>query len=203
MALTVEELKSQLDVLKAKVDSITTPTHAQVVKTFSDATTAWQGYLTQQRRLLAGTSNEVITVPAGQPAPGWYPVTDPSGITTWTPSAARQAQDLAGFPTLALTGANGYTATLEHNNKFVYVYNNGNTQTNITIPTGLGANFNAIYLWMGNHTTMSIFSATGVTMYTPQASASITNARLRQRYGHALVVAPSANTIVVSGDLLG
>lgn len=53
-------------------------------------TNSWQAYMDQQRRYDNGTADEVITSPAGQPDPGYYPVIDPAGLVTWRPSVKRQ-----------------------------------------------------------------------------------------------------------------
>ncbi len=172
-------------------------TYAQVVNQMSALVNSWQIYIDQQIQLDNGLATYTTSTPAGQPGPGYYPVTMPNGLTTWQPCRARIQADASAFTILNLTGANGYTATTAHSGKVVAVYNNGGTSCNITFPTGLGIGFNAIYIWMGSHTSQTFNAASGVTLIQDQG---LTKARTR--YSMVTAIAVAANTIDLSGSMI-
>jgi len=157
---TIEQLTAELNALKARVDNITTPTHAEVVNKMSKITDSLQTYIDEQRIAAVGTADYVAPAGSGQPAPGWYPFTDPAGITHWKPSVERMMFDSSRtktkFVQLNLTaGFLGSSTTYQlasKDNGYVYAMRAGTTpdaNVNITIPNGLSEGFTTILLHPG------------------------------------------------------
>ncbi|MEG3169231.1 hypothetical protein U1737_13640 [Sphingomonas sp. LB3N6] len=86
---------------------------AEFINQQSAYVNAQQVYLDQQRSLDNGTADAVIGNPAGQPAPGWYPMTDPAGLVHWRACDARKAADASRliFKRVQLGLTEGYTAS--------------------------------------------------------------------------------------------
>lgn len=170
------------------------PSNAELANQVSELVDTIRQYVGQQRNWLTGTENAVIP---GQPAPGYYPITDPSGIVTWIPSIPKLRSEISAFTILELAGANSITVNATHNNKVVLVNNaGGSTAVTLTFPTGLGKGFNAIYIWTGTQSTFTFAGATGVTLVQDQGLT-----RARARGSVVTAIATANNNIVLSGSM--
>lgn len=171
------------------------PSNAELANQMSALVNSWQTYIDQQITLDNGVFDYVTATPAGQPGPGYYPITMPNGITVWRPCIARIRADAMAFQTVALTGANSYTLNASHSGKMVNVYNNGGSTVNITVPPNMGVGLICTLCWMGTHTTMNLNAGSGVTLANDQGLW-----RPRARYSLCALFAPVNNTVIVQGS---
>lgn len=117
-------------------------THAELVNQMSALVNSWQTYLDQLRVYHGGTADAVIASPAGQPAPGWYPLTDPAGLVSWHPCTARVRADASAdtHEFIQMIGTNTLNLDSSHSGKTLTIV--GTTPSSIVTvnaPPGVAA----------------------------------------------------------------
>lgn len=177
---------------------LSTPGLAQALSDFVDKQNR---YFDERIKIDYGDATYVTDTPAGQPGPGWYPLTAIDGQVKWIPCPARVRADALLTTTMDLRDpsgnlANSYTLRPEHSNKMLRVYSNGGATATISIPANLGAGFNCMLCWVGPQTAINVTGAAGVTIQNAQGIF-----RPNARYSIFSLFAVANNLVVIAGDL--
>lgn len=164
------------------------PTYASTVAQMSSLITTWQTFIDQWRQFSNGAAD------GGPNGDGYYPLTDPHGVTVSLPCPQRMRVEANSYKVVNLTGSNNLSLTAAHAGSFVNVFNVSST-INLTIPAGLPVGWNCIVCQYGNGPIL-FKAATGVTIYQDQ---SLT--RTRGNRSLVTLVCNKYNEIVISGSM--
>jgi hypothetical protein len=214
MPRSLEQIDAALESLQSAYAADTTPSRAELANMQATLYTGWQTFVDQLRAKDNGVadyeSGPVNGVP--QPDPGWYPLTDPAGLTTWHPSIARlrvEASELR-FETRTLTSGSTHLIALEDTGMTLSLI--GTTATsniNARMPTTARTGWCVNLIQMGS-------GGPRVTITIPTATDGSALAFLRQRgsafrlanqYALATVICTGRDssgrpTFVCGGDLV-
>ncbi len=201
MPRTLEQIDAALAALESNNFSI--PALGASISTFVDSQRiAWTTAMAARR----GSADAVITDPAGQPAPGWYPVTDPDGVTTWEPSTARIQADASALDVqfIQMSGTNTLNLNSTHSGKVLSIVGTTSTSTvTVNLPGNVAANWNCLFIQAGSGTGRLSFGIQGSGFLRSRGSAfrsagddAIITAICRQRDSS------SRSTISIAGDLI-
>ena len=102
------------------------PSNAELAQQMSTLLNKWQTYIDQQRLRESGSVN------GGPNGDGYYPITDPAGITTQQPSPARMMQIATGYSVQTKTGAGPFLMAAADLGKHSRI-GNGTSTPNIRI----------------------------------------------------------------------
>lgn len=139
-------------------------THAELVNQMSALVNSWQIYMNQQRARDNGTADAVITSPAGQPAPGWYPITDPAGLVSWHPCTARVRADASALTVerIQMVGTNTLNLDSSHSGKVLSIIGTTATSTvTVNLPGGVGPNWCCTFIQRGSGAARLAFGIQG------------------------------------------
>lgn len=170
------------------------PTNAELANQMSELLDKWQTYIDQQR------ARETGTIDGGPNSNGYYPITDPAGITTNQPSPARMAYEARLLNIVDLTGSNNVSVSVGDSGKIFRTFNANNAMT-VTLPRDAPLNWHCMFIQFG----------TGRLTFTIGAGGTLQNDQgiFRSRSQGSLVTAICSNnptgsnnsTIVLGGSL--
>lgn len=118
----------------------------QALADMADLRNKWSKFIDDQLAVDFGTADYVTADPPGQPEPGWYPITYPSGVIVWKRSTAKIVMDanLLNFERRVLTSGSTHMLTAADAGKTLLLAGTTGT-SNITCqlpnaPPGWGVN---------------------------------------------------------------
>lgn len=116
MMPTTDQLAQQIADLTARLDAITTPSHAAVVNQMQALLTKWQAREDQMRQWISGTAL------GGPNSDGKFPLTDAGGFTRMVSCPDQVQLDAAMLKVVQLAGAGPFDMTAAgHGNRVVVI----------------------------------------------------------------------------------
>lgn len=167
--------------------SIGTSTATGITIGQSGQTVIFPGNISAVNLFVSGNVTVSSTIPAGAPTGS---LAAAGNVYAGSPTAPQQLATLNA----AINAQTDTTYTLQaSDNGEVLTFNNASNIT-LTIPAGLGAGFNCLIVQLGAGTVTP--TSSGTTIYQRQSLTQTAG-----QYAIATLVAPSANTFILSGDL--
>jgi len=131
MTTSIAQLESEIAALSARIDQITTPSHAAIVAQMQALLTKWQAREDEQRVWWGGVAG------GGPNNDGKYPVTDVGGYTRLVSCPDQMQLDASMLKVVELTGNGPFAMTVAQANRVVVITSPGNVSVVLpSLPIG-------------------------------------------------------------------